>query len=265
MAGAPSAPENLSARELVARLEALHAESEAAVLAFDGDGTLWSGDVGEDVFHYFTSHGLLRDEAGAALAREATSYGLDARGTPTELARRLFQAYLAEIYPERAVCAMMSWCYAGYTPAELAAHVRAALEAARLSERLHHELEPVFDFARARGVRAVVISASPTPVVEDATRLWRIAAGDIAACTAAIEGGRLAPKLAAPVPYAEDKPKALAALAGDRRLLASFGDNVFDVELLRAARLAVAVRPKPALRVRLGEVPGIVVLSPLGG
>jgi phosphoserine phosphatase len=71
----------------------------------------------------------------------------------------------------------------------------------------------------------------------------------------------MAPRLASPVPYAETKPVALRALMGEGELLASFGDNVFDIELLRAARMGVAVRPKPALRVRLAELSGVVVLE----
>jgi phosphoserine phosphatase len=43
--------------------------------------------------------------------------------------------------------------------------------------------------------------------------------------------------------------------------LASFGDNVFDVEMLCAARLGVAVNPRPELRMRLVELPGVVVLG----
>jgi phosphoserine phosphatase len=81
------------------------------------------------------------------------------------------------------------------------------------------------------------------------------------ACRAAVEGELILPALAAPVPYAGEKPNALQRATGGRALLASFGDNIFDLELLRAARLAVAVRPKPGLRARLGELNGIIVLE----
>jgi len=43
--------------------------------------------------------------------------------------------------------------------------------------------------------------------------------------------------------------------------LGSFGDNAFDVDMLRAARVAVAVCPKPALTARLSEIPNVRVLS----
>ena len=74
------------------------------------------------------------------------------------------------------------------------------------------------------------------------------------ACRPALDGERILPALAAPVPYAGEKPSALSRATGGRGILASFGDNVFDIELLRAARLAVAVRPKPGLRARLHDL-----------
>jgi phosphoserine phosphatase len=88
-----------------------------------------------------------------------------------------------------------------------------------------------------------------------------VAATDVIACQPALDGERILPALAAPVPYAGEKPLALARATGGRGILASFGDNIFDFELLRAASLAVAVRPKPGLRARLSELVGIVVLE----
>ena len=63
------------------------------------------------------------------------------------------------------------------------------------------------------------------------------------------------------MPYAEAKVGAGRALFGDSLWLASFGDNVFDVEMLQAARMGVAVRPKLSLRSRLAELPNIHVLE----
>ena len=156
---------------------------------------------------------------------------------------------------------MMTWCYAGWTRAELDQAIARVFDERGLASRLTPELEPVVAFARARGLRMIVVSASPQPVVERAARLWGIGPSDVAACHPALEGDRVAPRLATPVPYAEAKLSALATLAPGLPLLASFGDNVFDAELLAAARLGVAVRPKPALRARLAELPGVVLLA----
>jgi phosphoserine phosphatase len=248
-------------RSLLARLRSLSEGVENGLLAFDGDGTLWSGDVGEDVFHRAVTGGLLREDAREALEREASLHGIERGGNANELAARLFGAYLSGTYPERDVCAMMTWCYAGFSRSEMVELARHAFAATDLADRLHHELEPVHAFARDAGLRVVVVSASPQLVVEEAVALWGIAASNVTASRPAFEAERIAARLAAPVPYAEVKPIALRALAPNAELVASFGDNVFDIELLRLARLGVAVRPKPALRVRLPEVPGVVVLE----
>ena len=44
-------------------------------------------------------------------------------------------------------------------------------------------------------------------------------------------------------------------------LYAALGDNGFDVALLASARVGIAVRPKPRLRERAAEVPGLVELA----
>jgi phosphoserine phosphatase len=68
------------------------------------------------------------------------------------------------------------------------------------------------------------------------------------------------PSLVGAVPYAAAKCDAARALFGSAQWLASFGDNVFDIEMLRAAELAVAVHPKPRLQSRLPELPNAVIL-----
>ena len=129
-------PRSITVAELVAELDALAAESGLGALAFDGDGTLWSGDVAEDVFHFAVERNLIRREAAEALAETAREHGLPSDGSPSEVAARLFQAYLNRAYPERTVCEMMAWCFAGWTLADLSAITREALELTRFDDRL---------------------------------------------------------------------------------------------------------------------------------
>ena len=77
-----------------------------------------------------------------------------------------------------------------------------ALRAANHAQRLHEELRPILDFARAEGVRTVVISASPRATVELAASLWGFAAGDIAAATPLVVEGVICAEMAGAVPYA---------------------------------------------------------------
>lgn len=251
----------LSPAELVVELEQLRPAGQAAVLCFDGDGTLWSGDVGEDLFEFVLQHELLREPAREALEAEATKYGIVPRPTPARTARALYDGYLDGRYPERETYAMMTWCYAGFTLSELRELSRQALSAARLSERLNRELEPIVEWARERDVRATVISASPRFAVEEAASLWGFSPADIMASTPRLEGDSVLPALLHAVPYAESKVTCGRRLFGEILWLSSFGDNIFDLDMLLAAKLGVAVRPKPPLRTRLAELPDLVLLA----
>ena len=65
-----------------------------------------------------------------------------------------------------------------------------------------------------------------------------------------------------PIPYGSGKVTHLRErLGADRVLYAAFGDNAFDVAMLREARLPVAIRPKARLVERAAEVPALVVLE----
>ena len=64
-----------------------------------------------------------------------------------------------------------------------------------------------------------------------------------------------------PIPYGPGKVTRLRERIGTRPLYAAFGDNAFDVPMLREATVGVAVRPKPRLREKAHEVPGIVEIA----
>jgi len=252
----------LDSATLIGELQAALRPGEATALAFDADGTLWSGDIGDDVFRFAVAHGRLREQARARIEEEARKRGFPILADVNATARSLFDAYLAGRYVEREMCELMTWCYAGHSRAEMTALANEALTEARLAERLHHELAPVLDFARGTGLRAIVISASPRPIVEYATRLWGFSPADICASTPLVEGDRIMPHMAGAVPYAAAKCVAGRALLGNARWLAAFGDNVFDLEMMCEAERGIAVRPKPALQARFAEIPQLLLLSP---
>lgn len=251
----------LDARELIAELEALRPHVGAAGIAFDGDGTLWRGDVAEDVMVYATANDLIRPEAFAALAAAASEHGVSATGSPSQLATRIFEAYLHGAYPELEVCEMMTWCYAGYTQSELVALASEALRTSDFARRRNRALEPILDWTRSAGLSAIVISASPQSIVEVAAASWGFQPSEVSASPLAFDGERIAPRMGGPVPYAAAKCDAGRRLFGSALWLASFGDSEFDLEMLRAAKLGVAVHPKPRLRARLNELARAVVLA----
>lgn len=255
-----SPPESISPEALIEALR--EARSGPAVMAFDGDGTLWSGDVAEDVFLAAVDAGLMRSDAREPLRETAVRHGLDPAGSASELAGRIYAAFLAGRFPEREVCEVMTWCFAGWTIAELERYSRDTLTRLGLARRFNPALAPLLDWARGAEVRVVVVSASPQPIVEQAAFLRGISVENVSASKPALEGARVLPRMDGPAVYGPDKLGAAARFFRDgAQWLASFGDSPFDLELLGAARFGIAVRPKPELLARLGEVASSYVLG----
>jgi phosphatidylglycerophosphatase C len=256
----------VASAQLIDELSTLLGDTDPSrvVMAFDGDGTLWSGDVGEDLFRAALRDQFLVEAALPALLAEAEQYEVPLNGArdANAVAGVLVAAYLAGKYPERETCAMMTWAYAGRGLSEVQALAESVLADQKLAARLHAELAPILEWSRRRGLRNVLISASPRVVVQPAAALWGFAPGDVAAATPAVVDGRVQARMAAPVPYAETKLSAGRDLFGDARWLAAFGDNVFDIDMLTTAELGVAVRPKPKLATELGAL-GLRLLAPL--
>ena len=228
-------------------------------LVFDGDGTLWRGDISEDVFCAAVAEERLLAEALPALRAVASEHAVDTRGSASEVAGKIFDAYRRGEFPEALVCEVMAWCYAGWSlPAldDFAAKVLSSL-----TGRLNHELAPVFDWARMHGLRVAVVSASPRPLVEHAARQWGIPECDIAAATAALERERIAPRLQEELPYGVGKRRAAERLLGATAWLGAFGDSDFDLPLLEGAAVGVAVRPKESLLRPRSELSGLFCLS----
>ena len=91
--------------ELVAELTTHFQAGPPCALAFDADGTLWSGDVGDDVFRFAVAHGRLREAARAELERQAETRGFETFADVNATAQHLFEGYVAHRYPGTRRCA----------------------------------------------------------------------------------------------------------------------------------------------------------------
>jgi phosphatidylglycerophosphatase C len=251
-----------SADRVWARIESLATAQPGGVVAMDGDGTLWSGDVGEDLFHAFLRRGRVEAPALEALRREARDHALSDAGSGSDIARRIYSAYLEGSFPEERVCEAMTWCFAGWTQSEVRSFARDVVDGAQLDSRLHGEVLRVLERARGARIDTVVVSASPIDVVVEAALRAGFAPGDVVAARPRFDGQVMLAEVERPIPFAEGKVVRLRQHIGPARTLyAAFGDNAFDVELLASAELGVAVRPKPRLRQRAHEVRGLVELA----
>lgn len=253
-----------SADDVWARIEALWRTKAGGVVATDGDGTLWSGDVGEDLFRAFLDRADVLPPAREAFCREARAHALSDAGSGEEVAGRIYEAYVAGRFPEERVCELMTWCFAGWTRARVQQFARDLVDRIGLSARLHREVIHVLDRARAAGIEAVLVSASPAVVVLEAGARVGFDEAHVVASLPRFEADVMRAEVERPIPYGPGKVSRLRERIGERTLYAAFGDNAFDVAMLASARVAVAVRPKPKLRDRAHEVEGLVELAPEG-
>lgn len=252
----------VSVGDVVGRLrEGLSVSVSSPTLAFDADGTLWSGDIGNDLFEALLLGRAIRQDAYEALLAEARFSGVSLHGDATDLGRALYEAHWTGQYPEERAFAMMAWAFAGYTLAEARAFAADVFARVGLRERLHRFLEPILEWARAEDVPVWVVSASPLFAVQMGVSLLGILPENVVAMQPRVLGDRIAPELAAPAVYGPAKPTSFFAACPGRELLGAFGDSSYDAALLAASRVPVAVRPKPGLLARAAEVTGLLVLE----
>ena len=253
----------VSSEDVVARLS-LDVTEDAEVgdaLAFDADGTLWSGDIGIDTFEALLVDRAVRSEALGALLAEAAEYGVPASGDATDVARALHDALERGTYPESRAFPMMAWIFAGFSEPDVRSFAEKVIERVSLAERLHQEVLPIVHWATERSIPLLVISASATLVVRTAVERLGIRASRVVGMSAAIEHGVIAPRLEGTATYGAGKVVALREAAGRRTVLGAFGDSAYDLPMLAEARVAVAVRPKPELRAQSGACPGLIELA----
>jgi phosphatidylglycerophosphatase C len=235
-------------------LAALDRAPREAVVAFDCDGTLWSGDVGEDWFVELVERAGFHERASRAMRDEARAHEINADGSDRAVAEALLDAMNRGRYEEHRLYELMAWAGAGRTDAEVSSVLDAMLARVGLASRLHGETLAILRAAEARGLRTVAVSASPLAVIEACLRHVSVVPAAVCAATQAVEDGVLAPRLAEPLPYREGKVRALRAAVGDAPVVAALGDSGFDLEMLALASVPLAVRPKKGLRDRAVEL-----------
>jgi HAD superfamily phosphoserine phosphatase-like hydrolase len=240
--------------------ESLRAGALGAV-ASDGDGTLWTGDIGDALFDAVVDEGGLRDEVRGPLARELEALGLEAAGDANALARSLRQQFLDGRLGGDRYFALQSWSYAGWREDELAQKCGAVLDAFGFEAAVRPEMRRVVAWCRERGVPFYLVSASPEPIVLQSASRLGIDGAQVLAMRAASSGGVVLPALAAAPTYGSGKVARLAEELSEAPLLAAFGDNTWDAAMLERAAYPVMVAPRAGLREALAGFDGVFELE----
>jgi HAD superfamily phosphoserine phosphatase-like hydrolase len=249
--------------EVIARISAAMQGRTDVIVATDGDGTLWSGDIGDDLFHALVASERILEDAHEALRNEAERAGIDAieGRSAIEVARRLEAEYHAGRFSEERIFEMMAWAFAGWTREEVHAFARGVMVKEGIASRAHAEALEIVSWAEKQRVRVYLVSASPHAVVEEAAIILGLDAA-IIATVSRYDGERMLPDVERPIPYGAGKVSALRAAAGDVPIVCAMGDNVFDLPMLASSRVPVAIRPKARLREKAGELLAMVELQP---
>jgi phosphatidylglycerophosphatase C len=234
---------------LQASLDALRRSQPAArpVLASDADGTLWSGDVGDESFARVLRLRALRPAVAAPLREAARRLGVPEHDDPQAQAEAFALAHEHGQIPERDAYMIMAWIFAGYRADEVVAFAEALIEERGGASCHHPEMLPILDWARSNQVEFWIVSASPQLIVEQGALRLSVPRRNVLAMRPNLADGYIAPGIQEPATYAEGKAEALRRFLPDATILAAFGDNTFDVRMFHMARQPVAIRPKPAL------------------
>jgi phosphoserine phosphatase len=196
-------------------------DGPVGIAAFDADGTLWDGDVGEELLARL-------DDAGKLIA----PFGPGA-----------FAEYSARFQLDPAD----AFAYAGRAMAGLREDYVASEAEALFAERAGGEVFPpmreLVAELQTRGWNLYIVSASNRWSVAPGARLLGIDADHVIAVDVMVERGLLTDQVRYPIPTLAGKPGLLLQRAGRDADLA-FGNSRLDMPLLEASRFPVAVGPR---------------------
>jgi len=254
-------PTRLTGAELIRRLER-GGLAPPGLAAFDGDGTLWSGDVSDDVFEAACAHDFLLPTALPPLVEAAREAGLATAGTASELAARLFAAHQQGKVPELRMFELMTLCYAGHEEREVTDFSASVLGTEPLAARLRQPVVTLLRHLRERGILCLLVTASPRPIVTVPARLLGFAPETVVAATCRTSAANtLLPRLALPLPYGPEKPAQVRGLFPEHRWYLALGDSPFDLPMLLAAEHAVAIGERLVRSVEADEQARLIQLE----
>ena len=187
------------------------------VAAFDADGTLWREDAGEAFLRHLVAIGWVRLPDG----RDP----YEAYERAVERDKRSGYMYAAQLQ-------------AGLLEAEVGAEAE-RFARSWVPPRLVRASQELRAACADAGLRTVVVSASPGPIVRAAAPLAGFT--ELAAIEVRVRDGRFTGEVLDPVTYAEGKVHAVSRFGP---LIVACGDSLAgDLSLLSAARIPFVVAP----------------------
>ncbi|HEY6769359.1 MAG TPA: haloacid dehalogenase-like hydrolase [Candidatus Sulfotelmatobacter sp.] len=196
------------------------------VAAFDCDGTLWSGDVGESFFAW---------EVQKQVVSQSLASEMQAR----------YGEYKAGRVTEDQMCGELVTMHAGMPETEL---IHAATEFWKHSfpGKIFSEMRDLVHRLQAAGCDLWAVSSSNSWVIRAAMQELDIPPDHVLAAEVEIRNSIVTDRLIR-MPSGPGKPKALRKVAGNE-IDAAFGNSRWDIEMLEMARHPFAINPNPDLQ-----------------
>jgi phosphoserine phosphatase len=205
---------------------------EPRVVAFDCDGTLWSGDLGERFFDWELRQGNV---VSADIDRPM---------------RDRYAAYKRGQVDETAMCGEMVTMHRGISEERLlSAAVRFFDQF--FVEQIFPEMRELVRRLRESGCEVWAVSSSNEWVIRAGMKYFGLPDGHILAAKVHLDRGIATDRLIR-VPSGSGKPEALREIA-KKEIDIAFGNSRWDAEMLAMAKHAVAVNPNPDLETTAKE------------
>jgi phosphoserine phosphatase len=196
------------------------------VAAFDCDGTLWSGDLGERFFDWELRQG------------DVVSSDLD------HPMRERYAAYKRGEVDETTMCGEMVTMHRGISEESLLSAAACFFDQFFV-EQIFPEMRELVRRLHESGCEVWAVSSSNEWVIRAGMKYFDIPANHILAAKVELDRGIATDRLIR-VPSGSGKPEALREMV-KKEIDVAFGNARWDTEMLAMARHAVAVNPNPDL------------------
>lgn len=199
---------------------------EPQIAAFDCDGTLWFGDSGMKFLYWEIEQGLLPADATQAILRR-------------------YDEYLAGRVSEDDMCGEMVQIHRGIEEKKIRSFA-ARFAQSNVMAHFFPEMESLVKKLHRQGCDVWAVSSTNHWVIEEAVKKVQIPAERVLAVRVEIEGGIATDRLGE-MTSGPGKARALRKVL-TKPLDASFGNSIYDLQMLELARNPFAVNPNDDLR-----------------
>lgn len=210
---------------------------EPRVAAFDCDGTLWSGDVGERFFDWeLREDSVFSDRA----SREDLS----------RFWRQRYAAYKRGEVDETTMCGEMVTMHRGISEQKIMGAATRFFDQFFVAQ-IFPEMRELVRRLQESGCEIWAVSSSNEWVIRAGMKHFGIPESRVLAAKVELDGDIVTDRLIR-VPSGAGKPQALREVVG-KEIDAAFGNSRWDAEMLAMAKHAFAVNPNPDLESKARE------------